>query len=237
MAEFLDVICWRWHTPGYRSTFGPETVNVLRNMVRRWYPAPHRFSCITDDAAGIDSDIRIIPLPRAHENVPNPGGRLNPSCYRRLWAFSPEAAEVIGPRFVSLDLDCVITGDLRPLWDRPEDFVIWGDTAKGTPYNGSMWLHRAGTRRQVWDEFDPIRSPAEGRRRGYIGSDQAWIAVCLGPDEPTWTARDGVYSFGNELKNGRLPLPADARMVQFHGKADPFVAPWSEIPWVKGEYR
>lgn len=237
MTEILDVVCWRWHTPGYRSTFGPETVNVLRNMVRRWYPAPHRFSCITDDAAGIDRDIRIIPLPRHFESVPNPGGPWNPSCYRRLWAFSDEAAHVIGPRFVSLDLDCVIVGDLRPLWDRPEDFVIWGDTAKGTPYNGSMWLHRAGTRQRVWDAFDPTRSPAEGRRRGYIGSDQAWIAVCLGPDEAKWTARDGVYSFGNELKNGRLPLPADARVVMMHGKTDPWDDFCQSIPWIRAEYR
>lgn len=29
--------------------------------------------------------------------------------------------KIAGPRFVSIDLDVVITADLRPLWNRPED--------------------------------------------------------------------------------------------------------------------
>jgi hypothetical protein len=45
--------------------------------------------------------------------VPSPCGARQPSCYRRLKAFSAEAARCSAPRFVSLDLDCVITGDWR----------------------------------------------------------------------------------------------------------------------------
>lgn len=233
----LSVVCWKWHTPGYRSKFGPETVNVLRSMVARHYPDPHEFVCITDDSKGLDSGIRVIPLWDDLARIRNPM-RRGPSCYRRLKAFSAEAAELIGPRFVSLDLDCVITGDLRPLWNRPEDFVIWGDTAKGTPYNGSMFLLRAGTRRKVWDDFHPARSPLIGRKLGYIGSDQAWIGACLGKHEAKWTAADGVYSFRNQIQKNGGALPPNARAVMFHGRHDPWCpAVQSKHPWIVEHWR
>src|SRR5688572_21482656 len=37
----LTVVTWKWKpAEGYRSTYGPETVNVLRRMVARHYPEP-----------------------------------------------------------------------------------------------------------------------------------------------------------------------------------------------------
>ena len=66
----IDVICWKWKPRhGYRSKFGPETVNVLRHMVRRFLKIEHRFSCITDDPRGIEPGIRIIPLWPDHATV------------------------------------------------------------------------------------------------------------------------------------------------------------------------
>lgn len=230
----MRVVCWKWRpVQGYRSHFGPDTVNVLRSMVARHYRRPHEFVCITDDARGIDGDVRIIPAWDDFRHLPGPNGV---NCYRRLRSFSAEAADLIGPRFVSLDLDAVLTDDVSPLWDRPEDFVIWGDTAVGTPYNGSMYLLQAGSRRRVWEEFDPVRSPALARRLRYIGSDQAWIGACLGPHEPKWSKADGVYSFRNEIQRGG-GLPAGARIVLFHGKYDPWMPRVQlEHPWVREHY-
>jgi hypothetical protein len=228
----LTVCCWKWRTPvGYRSKFDAKSVNVLRAMVARHYARPHRFVCITDDAKGIDGDIRTVPIWTDFAHLRGPNGV---NCYRRLRAFSAEAADLIGPRFVSLDLDCVITADVSPLWDRPEDFVIWGDTARGTPYNGSMFLLTAGARRQVWERFDPEHSPAYAKRLGYIGSDQAWIGACLGLNERKWSQADGVYSFRNEIHGKRRDLPANARVVIFHGKHDPWVpAVQAQHRWIK----
>lgn len=197
----LSVVCWRWTPPnGYRSTYAPETVNVLRRMVARHYHRPHRFVCVTDDAAGLDPEVHVVPLWPDHATVPSPHGGHNPSCYRRLKAFAPEARELLGERFVSIDLDTVIVGDLAPLWDRPEDFVIWGETDPRSFYNGSMFLMTAGTRRQVWDRFDPTSSPREAKAAGRFGSDQGWISYVLGPGEAIWGRQDGVYSF----RAGRL---------------------------------
>lgn len=225
----LDIVCWRWRPPvGYRSQFAAETVNTLKRMIDRHYTDPHRLSCITDDPEGIDPSVRIIPLWDDHSTIPNPCGRSNPSCYRRLKVFSAEAREFIGPRFVSIDLDVVITGDLRPVWNRPEEFVIWGDTHPTTPYNGGMFLLEAGSRTRVWEGFHPSQSPLRGRSLGYFGSDQAWIGACLGPNEATWSVRDGVYSYRVQIANRRdlarseALLPNDARIVMFHGRYDPW---------------
>src|SRR6185369_10690146 len=69
----LSVVCWKWKpSNGYRSAFGPETVNVLRAMVRRHYQKPHRFICVTDDSRGIDPGIEIIPLWDDYAAVPSP---------------------------------------------------------------------------------------------------------------------------------------------------------------------
>lgn len=234
----LSVVCWKWKPPlGYRSKFGPETVNTLARMVARHYARPHRFICVTDDAAGIDPSIEIVPLWNDHASVPSPCGARQPSCYRRLKAFSKEAATVFGQRFVSLDLDCVITGDLVPLWDRDEDFVIWGDTSPKTPYNGSMFLLRTGARAQVWEKFDPKTSPAKGRALGYFGSDQAWIGACLGPHEAKWSITDGVYSYRNHVQPNSGTLADNARIVMFHGKVDPWSAEAQAFAWVREHYR
>lgn len=238
----LGVGCFKWRAPpGYRSVFGGEQVNVLRNMVRRHYQKPHRFVCFTDDPAGIDPDIEVVPLWDTFARLPSPHGGNNPSCYRRLRLYDGAfARQVIGERFVTLDLDTVIVADMVPVWDRPEDFVIWGDTAKGTPYNGSMQLQTAGARQRVWEEFDPATSPQRGRALGYIGSDQAWIGACLGPGEAKWSAADGVYSYRNEISRGGGAglLPRNARIVFFHGHVDPW-QPTTKARhrWVKEHYR
>jgi hypothetical protein len=233
----LTVVTWKWAPkPGYRSTFGPATVNVLRRMVARHYPAPHRFVCVTDDATGIDPDIEIVPDWKDFADLPAPTGARNPSCYRRLRMYAPDIAAVFGPRFVSLDLDLVITADLTPVFDRPEDFVIWGDTNPRTFYNGSMVLMTAGARPHVWTSFDPVTSPRQARAVGHFGSDQGWISYCLGPHEVRWTKGDGVYSFHNHLQHAQR-LPPDARVVVFHGHRDPWQRQVQQrYPWIATHY-
>ncbi len=151
--------------------------------------------------------------------------------------FHPEIGGVFGERFVSLDLDVVLTGDVSPLWNRHEDFVAWGDTnpQPGSHYNGSMMLLRAGSRRQVWDRFNPTTSPEEARRAGAWGSDQGWISYCLGPGEAKWRRADGVYSLRLDFEQQRRrALPVDARLVVFHGRWDPWSAYAQDTyPWIR----
>lgn len=235
----LSIVTWRWKPrDGYRSSFGPETVNVLRRMVARHYPDPHRFLCVTDDAEGIDQDVEIITPWNDFADVPSPHGGKNPSCYRRLRMFHPEISAVFGERFVSLDLDVVITGDMRPVWNRHEDFVAWGDTnpQPGSHYNASMLLLRAGSRSQVWNQFDPLTSPQLSLRARCWGSDQGWISYVLGKGEARWSKTDGVYSFRNHLQHSPV-LPDNARIAIFHGSSDPWAAKVQmRYEWVRENY-
>ncbi len=236
-----SVVTWMWKAPtGYRSTFSASNVNILKRMVGRHFPHKHRFICVTHDTNGLDKSVEVVKPWDDFKDIVNPNGSRNPSCYRRLRAFHPDIASTFGERFVSMDLDCVITNDLTPLWDRPEDFVIWGDTNPRTAYNGSMFLLTAGARNRVWQNFNPQKSPQLAYQAGCFGSDQGWISYCLGPREVKWTKADGVYSFRNELLNKpeyAKDIPDNARAIFFHGPGDPWQAQvQAKHPWVKRHY-
>jgi hypothetical protein len=239
MIPVQTVVTWKWKGPReYHTEFTAEHVNILCDMVARNYSSPHQFVCVTDQPQGLDSKIKVVPLGDEFSDLKNPSIQNGPSCYRRLRMFRSDAAKWFGERFVSLDLDTVITGDLAPLWNRDEDFVAWGDTSRRNKYNGSMILLKAGSRPKVWDEFDPIASPAATRHKGLLGSDQAWLHYCLGPGEPIWTKDDGVYSFRNHLENRTKELPANAKIIFFHGNVNPWYKEIQvEYPWVEKFYR
>ncbi len=232
----LTIVTWKWQpSPGYRSEYTAKTVNVLKAMVDRWYPHPHRVICVTDESEGIDRNVVIVPAWNDFADLRSPHGGRNPACYRRLRMFHPDIASVFGDRFVSLDLDVVLTGDVSSIWNRQEDFVAVGDTnpMPGSHYNGSMMLLRAGSRRQVWDLFNPLTSPRESLRAGSWGSDQGHISHILGPGEARWTTDDGVYSFRNHIRAKPNKLPENAKLVSFHGRLDPWHPEAQKLEWVQ----
>lgn len=236
----LDFVTFKWKAKQfYRSTFTGDHVNNLAAMIRRDYQKPHRFSCITDDEKGIDkSRVRIIPLWTDLANVPSAYGQRNPSCYRRLKLFSPEMRELIGERIVSMDLDMVTTGDLVPLFDRPEDIVLIksATTSPRYRYNGSMLMMTAGVRPYIWKDFDPIKSPRETVTRGFFGSDQAWLSMKLPKNEATWDEKDGVYSYRMHLLPKGSILPDNAKVIAFHGEHDPWGKHAQQLEWVRRYY-
>ena len=235
----LSVVCFKWRPRlGYRSSYGPAQVHTLRDMVRRHYPDPHRFICVTDDPAGLDANVEVVPLWDDHASVPNPSFPDGPSCYRRLKVFSPYVAPILGERIVCIDLDVVIVDDLRPLWNRPEPFVGWRDPVRKWPYNGSLFMLDAGARPEVWETFDPATSPGLSSGAGMRGSDQGWMSYVLGWNEAAWTEDDGVISFQREVKKAGGKLPRGARIVVFWGKHDPWSRQAQALsPWIKEHYR
>jgi len=122
------------------------------------------------------------------ENPPTATHPSQPNCYRRLRAFSEDFRQHAGDRFLSLDLDCVITGNITSLIDRPDQFIILEGSA--SPYNGSMWMMDTGCRKQVYDHFHPLNSPAIAAKqrtangKNYHGSDQAWISYKIPEKKP-----------------------------------------------------
>lgn len=238
----LDVVCWLWK-PNilYRSQYGAEHVNTLRSMVARNFNQPHRFSVITDQPdLAYHPGIRVIPLWDDFSTQESVYGPESPNCHRRLKAFSKEMAHVIGERFVSVDLDCVIVDDMAPVWNRTDDFVIWGEDNRRTPYNGSMWMMTAGSRSHVWEDFivDPQRAIRWALGSGFFGSDQAWMCYALGGNEKRWTSDDGVYSYRMHVQRNGGKMPAAARIVMFEGNYDPWnPAAQRTSPWIAEHYR
>jgi hypothetical protein len=207
-------------------------------MVKRNTTIPFRFNCVTDDAEGINENIRIIPLWDDCKDLINPSERHNkPSCYRRLKAFSEDTP--FEDRIISIDLDCVIIGNIDDIINRTEDFICLKGTARNTPYNGGLWSLKVGSRPQVWEKFDPNLSPKLAKDAGYIGSDQGWISYVLGNKEKTFSDKDGVYCFREDFfKKKRKELPDNSKIVMFQGGHDP----WEEdimkkYPWVRKHYR
>lgn len=234
----LTFVTFRWQPPiGYRSTFAPDTVYALKDMIARHYAGPHRFVCVTDQPMALPG-IETIPLWEDCSAIPSPIGHSYPSCYRRLKLFAPDAGQMFGERLVSIDLDTVIVRDVSPLFDRPDDFVIWGesDFPHTTPYCGSLWMLKTGSRPQVWTEFNERTSPGDAWRAGCRGSDQGWISYILGRREAVWTRADGVYSFRKHISKSGYRLPKDARLVSFHGKVDPWTRSAQKIEWVRANY-
>jgi hypothetical protein len=197
--EKLRVVVWKWRPrAGLKSQYNAECVNTMLSMVDRNYKAAYEMVCITDDATGIDGAVRIVPLWKDLEGMdhPVPDNVASPICYRRLKMFAPEMADILAPRFVSVDLDAVITGDLRPLWGRKEEFVGWDRGLPWSPYCGAMILHTAGTRPHIWTGFNPKTTPLEAAQAGFVGTDQAAIAYALRDrKEAVWTETEGVYAF------------------------------------------
>lgn len=230
----LTVLSWLWSQPNGRATYTAEHCNIWADMVDRHLSMDHEIAIVTDMPEGLHPRIRIIAPPGEFEDVRIPtwdihGGKALPQCHRRLSMFRPDAADIFGERFVSMDLDCVIAEPLDPLFDRQDDFVMYRGTSGARPYNGSMLMMTAGARSQVYTEFTPERAVEAGRK--FVGSDQAWISHVLGWGEATWGPEHGVVWWGSS-RNYEAP---EWNLMFFPG--DP--KPWQLLDddWVAAHYR
>lgn len=227
----ITVLTWLWAQPQARTRYTAAHVNVWASMVRRHLSTPHRLACVTDIPEGIDADIEIIAPPGDFVGLQTPtwcNGK--PNCFRRLAMFRRDAGRLFGERFVSMDLDCVIAGQLDPLFDRTEDLVLFKGTSPNRPYNGSLLLMTAGARPQVYDTFTADGAAEAGVK--FRGSDQSWLAYCLGWGEATWSEEDGVMFYPSYSMKSK---GAEPRLLFFPGRVKPWdLAP--VFPFVKRHY-
>lgn len=229
----LTVVCFKWFDPqgryNERLIYTADHVNRLKRMVARNLSRPHHFACITDDPAGLDPEVRAIPLETGL--VQRFGHR-----FPKLMIFRPDARDWLGERILMLDLDTVIVDAIDSLVERSEDFVAWQEPTWGRKpgrgkYNSSMVLLTAGSHPEVWERFqsEEAQTPAVCPSKGF--SDQALISEVLGEGHPVWTRSDGVLSFKRDMVRKRLltrkrdpnlptRLPPNTRIIFFHGGID-----------------
>ncbi len=244
----LQIVLWKWDQPGFRVTYTAEHVNVMCAMLRRnLRNFPHRIVCVTDNSDGI-TECETAAIWPDHNGLANASGKQLPSCYRRLKLYNPETQRDElgidkGDRIMSIDLDALITGDVRGIAQTEGLFVGWELTGEQgrKVFNGSLQIFTAGELADVWSSFDHETSPREALTRGYRGSDQAWISYCLlgkgrerlGLVGLKWPE---VASYPLQTRIQGI-LKTETRMIFFHGREKPWTAqaihntPWIERYW------
>ena len=233
----LTIVTYLWKGADARRVFLPSHVATLAACFARTLSTPHRVVCVSSVAGDYGPHVHVVTPPAIVDllgKLSTPEGARFPSSYRRLWTFSDDAKAALGARLFALDVDFVPVADLAPVVERDEPFVGWRPFMKwgnARRLGGGMYLLDAGVHTHVFDDF--VRNPsvaiAAARRAGYRGSDQAWLSYKLANTVPVWGPNVGLYSI-RDLREGRDPLPADARGVQFNGP----VKPWdSSLDWVK----
>jgi hypothetical protein len=193
-----------WWTPDKGSKFAAaytaDDVRRLARQVQRHCTVPYRFVVITDQpnafltTEDFDFGIHAIELDRS-THVPG-------TCFARLMTFHPEGPALFGgDRFLQIDLDTLIVGNIDHLVKRLENVVMWRNPARipwdkpamaGRPYyNTSLSLHKLGTMPEVWNTVADY--VAKGERPPWK-DDQWYLSDRFGPDMPYFDgARDGVY--------------------------------------------
>lgn len=207
----LILTTWVWG-----DKYGPDYIAKLEGSIARNLTEPYEFRVIrTDD-----------PLTKEK------------GCFARLRAFDPfwqaEQGFMPGDRIVCMDLDLVVTGSLDGLFDRAEPFVILTgiNSSNPCPYNGSLWMLRAGHRPDVWGDFS-LEAAAKVPFDSFP-DDQAWMAHKL-PDVGAFGPETGVYGFHKPGWPKGEALPKNASIVAFPGWRDP--VGFQHLDWVKQHWR
>lgn len=236
----LAVVCFWWYDPQskWRNSFWytAQHVITLRNMVARQLSVPHRFVCVTDQPELLPPDIATVPVDRSLLTASER--------YAKLMVFRPDAAELFGAeRLLMLDLDIVITGSIDHLVQHDNEFMAWHNPrfktqpSRRSRFNSSLVYVRAATRSHVYTSFDIERSRRHVRSLGVSGTDQAWMSETVSPDEAGWDQTDGIYSYKLDLLS-RGSLPANARVVIFHGEISPHMPQLQKShPWIREHYQ
>lgn len=235
----VNVICMKWGTK-----YGPEYVNNLRSMVQRHLRRPHRFICFTEDRTGVRDDVEIRPLPTMDLPPDKERG------WRKLSTFQRPLFDLTGPTLF-LDLDIVVLGSLDEFFDHPGQFCIIRDWIKPTKTgNSSVYRFEAGAHPDVLEFFikniDAVKHEVRNEQE-YLTREMNRRGLTA------YWPKEWCISF----KYGCLPtfplnffqtpkMPADAKIIVFHGKPNPpdaitgqpglrrFVKP---TPWVAEHWR
>jgi hypothetical protein len=223
----IAFITWLWG-----SKYDESDVAKLAHGVRRNYQTAHRFVVFTDRALKCPPPIEVKPIadPRL----------IGRGCFCRLRMFDPRWQRQHGfnDRVVSLDLDAVICGDIAPLVERPESFLILQgvNASNPCPFNASVMMLREREHAHVWTDFTPEKASAVPFDE--FPDDQAWIWHKL-PKAAGWKAGEtsGIYGFQKPgwPRWAEHDLPIDARIVAFFGWRKPSM--FTHLPWVRVHWR
>lgn len=218
----LTITTWLWG-----DKYPIDYVHRLAEGVRRNMKQPYRFICVTEQG-------RVFPSHWGIDcaTIPNPELLKEQGCVVRLRLFDPDFQKSMGvtDRLLNLDLDNVVVGQLDELVDNEDGFSILQhvNTTNPCPFNGSVFMLRAGYRPDVWGDYS-----VEANRNvpwHSFPDDQGWLHHKL-PFAREWTGEDGVYAFRKRGWPSGDALPPGAVLVSFPGWRDP--SKFEKIAWVR----
>jgi hypothetical protein len=230
------VLCLK-HGTKYSSDY----VNKLYNMVQRNCTLKYEFVCLTDDAADLNPDIKIIALP---------GGLSSWWC--KPYMFSRDLP--IQGTVLYMDLDVVIAGNINKLFTyQPSHWCTIRDFTRAMrpdwkKYNSSVIRFQTGELHHVWEDFDKNKLEIQRRLHG----DQDWLyeatrtkQAMLYPDSWIlswkWEVRKSKeYDYGSTKGNRKFRHIENVKprieccVTVFHGDPNPHNC---EDPWVVDNWR
>lgn len=211
----------------YGNKYSSEYVNKLNNMVKRNLTIDYEFVCFTENASGIDKDIRIEPLP----NLP-----VNGWWYKPMF-FDPKF--VLKGTLLFLDLDLVVFKNIDNLFSyEPTKFCIIRDFNRYiiknyNKFNSSVFRLDTGHHPQVYTDFIKNTQSICSRYHG----DQDWIRKQITSDFVYWPD-DWIQSYKWEMRgkpvfdkkprgerdfliSGDPKIKDDTNIAVFHGDPNP----------------
>lgn len=220
-ASRVCVVCIKWGTK-----YGPEYVNRLAASLRRHAAVPAlEVVCYTDDAAGLTAGVEARPLPSGM-----------PGWWNKALLFSLSAAEA-DTRFVFVDLDTVVVGDVTPLLRYDGPFAVLGtdsmaNEGRSGGFNSSLMLWRGG-----WG--CPISTELLARRAAVLGAVHRfdhWLEMVVPGAARLEDSLPGmVGEYASDCAGGRAP-PGERGLVTFPLHPKPHHVAASE-GWIQRHWR
>lgn len=96
----INIVCLKWG-----DKYGPEYVNRLYNMCKKFYTNPFKFYCATDDSKGIIDDVNILDIKDFQIREGKWGGKVFTAEKIMLLRYFEE-------KTLLLDLDILILNDI-----------------------------------------------------------------------------------------------------------------------------
>jgi hypothetical protein len=255
-VEPVNIICLKWGT-----LYPAFYVNRLYAGVKKHLKRPFRFICVTENPEGLHAGVEAMPF-----NVPKGmPERLRMGFWTKLAVTADDFGNYRGPTLF-LDIDQVITGSLDDFFDyKPgrnciiHNWLSWHKTLfRPAPNigNSSVFRFEAGKSQYIFDKFEREWPNALDRTR--FRTEQAFLTYAMGDNREWWPAewvrsfkRHCIPAFPLNLVTPPV-LPADCRIVCFHGEPHPEVAmdgydggkrlyrrtkpaPWIREHWIENE--
>ena len=224
------VVCLKWG-----NKYSPSYVNTLKRMVKRNLTLPYEFVCFTEDNQGLDSDIKVLPLPML-EVI---------GWWHKVMMFDPNLP--LKGNILFLDLDVVIFKNIDNLFHfKPNSFCIIRDFNRHVvknynKFNSSVFRLTTGQHSNVYTDF---KKNTRNTMKRYPG-DQDWLRASINSNYNYWP-EEWIQSYKWEMRGkpkfDKMPkgkrdfeMPGDpvikdtTSIAVFHGDPNPHNC---KDPWV-----